>query len=309
VADDLYPIIDVAEYESAQYEELGSREKFWMEGPGGELWLYKKPRPTNLSEIWSEKLAAEIAYLIGVPCAEVQLAKIDGDLGTISKSFNPSALQCFHENEVLANVVSRYDTARRFGQSDHNVKNIIKAISWLAEKGLLDFEDTLSELALFAMLDGLIGNTDRHHENWMIILNQNWQIRMVEGMSLFRVAPSYDHASSLGRELNDDRRQRILSENRMLNYIVGGRGKRGKGRVYADENRRVAFSPLRLAQLIGRWQPEIARPGLERLGNTPDAAFRNVISRIPPVLMSDIAKNFAYQFVITSKAELLRSVK
>ena len=87
----------------------------------------------------------------------------------------------------------------------------------------------------------------------------------------------------------------------MLNYILGGKGKRGKGRVYADDNRRVAFSPLRLAQLIGRWQPEIATPGLERLRNVPDAEFGNVISKIPPELMSDISKNFAYQFVTTSK--------
>ena len=196
MAGDLYPVIDVAGYESAQDEELGSREKFWIEKPGGGLWLYKKPRPTNRSEIWSEKIASEIANLIGVPCAEVQIARIGGDFGTISKSFNPSGLQCFHGNEVLANVVSQYEMNRRFGQSDHNVKNIIKAISWSAENGFLDFKDTLSEMALYAMLDGLIGNTDRHHENWMIMLNDNWQIRMAAGTALFRIAPSYDHASS-----------------------------------------------------------------------------------------------------------------
>lgn len=48
------------------------------------------------------------------------------------------------------------------------------------------------------MLDAVIGNTDRHHENWGILrkrVGDRWQ-----GM----VAPTFDHASSLGRELRDE---------------------------------------------------------------------------------------------------------
>lgn len=95
----------------------------------------------------------------------------------------------------------------------------------------------------------------------------------------------------------------------MLNYALGGRGKKGKGRVYADARRRIPLSPLRLAQLICRWQPGIAQPVLERLQTVSDAAFRAVIARVPPEFMSNIAKDFACQYLTTSKSELLRSIK
>ena len=50
----------------------------------------------------------------------------------------------------------------------------------------------------YLMLDALIGNTDRHHENWGIMTGRGRpQV----------LAPTYDHASSLGRELSDQKRQ------------------------------------------------------------------------------------------------------
>ena len=95
----------------------------------------------------------------------------------------------------------------------------------------------------------------------------------------------------------------------MLNYIVGGKGKRGKGRIYADANRKVPLSPLRLAQLICRWQSDVVQPTLERLQTLSDSELRPVIDKVPPQFMSDIAKEFAYQYLTTSKRELLRSIR
>ena len=292
----------------AEHEQLGGKEKTWIVREDGAQWLFKKPRPTNPGEAWSEKVAAEVARLIGTPCAVVELAKAGDDLGTISRSFfpsqwphYPSQWPCYHGNSVLADFVNGYDLHRRFGQRAHSVKNIVGAISGLGNVGFLDPTAAMARLAAYAVLDGLIGNTDRHHENWMIVLNQE--------QSRFEIAPSYDHASSLGRELQDNRRLHILDENRMLNYALGGRGKKGKGRVYADARRRIPLSPLRLAQLICRWQPGIAQPVLERLQTVSDADFRAVIARVPPEFMSNIAKDFACQYLTTSKSELLRSIK
>lgn len=279
-------------------EQLGSREKTWFVREDGALWLFKKPRPTTPGEAWAEKVSAEVAQLIEIPCAVVELAKSGDDIGTVARSFRPTRWGYYHGNSVLANFISGYDLHRRFGQNDHSVKNIVHAISRLGNSRALEIEPAMSRLAAYAILDGLIGNTDRHHENWMIVLNKD--------QGRFEIAPSYDHASSLGRELHDDRRLRILDEDRMLNYILGGLGKKGKGRVYADSRRNMPLSPLRLAQLICRWQPDIARPALERLATVSDGDFRAVIERVPSEFMSDTAKEFAYQMVTTSKAQLLR---
>ena len=63
-------------------------------------------------------------------------------------------------------------------------------------------------IADYMVLDALIGNTDRHHENWGILRTR------VDGQWEDKVAPSFDHASLLGRELQDVRREKLLVENR-----------------------------------------------------------------------------------------------
>ena len=145
---------------------------------------------------------------------------------------------------------------------------------------------------------GLIGNTDRHHENWMIAIVYH------QGDMWIEIMPSFDHASSLGRELTDERRQRILESDGVLRYLNGGRGA-----VYVDSGRRRALPPLRLARLLCRWRPDFTRRALDRIGGVSDNAIRKAIHRVPPEFLSDLAKEFACEVVMTSKRELLRSVR
>ena len=105
-------------------------------------------------------------------------------------------------------------------------------------------------LAEYLVLDALIGNTDRHHENWGMLRK-----RRGERWTGF-IAPSFDHASSLGRELLDVRRDRLLEENRVNKYA-----ERGRGAVYWAEEERCAPSPLELVRTPGRhWPPSFRTP-------------------------------------------------
>jgi hypothetical protein len=68
-------------------EEMGSKRKFWYRHPKTKAeWLFKYPNP-GTGEHWAEKVAAVVARLIGVPCAEVRLAVCDGECGSSAKSF------------------------------------------------------------------------------------------------------------------------------------------------------------------------------------------------------------------------------
>ena len=184
-------------------EIRGTRTKFWVQiEEGTDRWLFKIPR-RNTGEHWAEKVAAEIGCLVGVECAQVELARYVDEggleyglhgldeqeveqpeppswLGTVCKSFVPDVQledeerYLFHGWEVLQWAVENYDTNLRFGQRDHNIKNIIIALTDLmgANTGnpTPHWDHVLEELVSYALLDGLIGNTDRHHENWMIAL-------------------------------------------------------------------------------------------------------------------------------------------
>lgn len=55
-------------------------------------------------EHWSEKIAAEIGALLGIPVARVELAMCDGSPGACSQSFLPRESVLVHGNELLQEV-------------------------------------------------------------------------------------------------------------------------------------------------------------------------------------------------------------
>ena len=282
-------------------ERLGSKRKFWFRREDGVRCLFKFPRP-DFGEHWAEKVAAEVGRLIGVRCAEVHLARFGAVLGTQSPAFAEPEWLRVHGNEVMAEAIPDYDGSRDTGRGDHSIRNIALAVNRWAERHDLDPQAILRELASYAILDGLIGNTDRHHENWMFFHHPE--------LRSYQLAPSYDHGSSLGRELKDESRRvtrsrsEMLSSDRVLNYLLSGGSPRG---VYIRSGSRRAPPPLVTAQLICRWQPDVVRPWLERLEAATGRAFRDVIDRIPHEFMSPVAGDFTHQVLTISREELLRS--
>ena len=274
------------------------RKSYGVRRDDGQWWLYKQARADTPGEAWAEKVAAEIAGLIGISHAEVELAEEANDgLGTISLSFVPSNAELRHGNDILPNVVPGYDRQLRLRQNEHNVANIVNALEKLskAPSSRFNLEQTLTAMAGYAVFDGLISNSDRHHENWALLYD-----RMERTYTL---APSYDHATSLGRNLtDDDRNRRLNSRGGVLDYLV-----KRPGRTFIDSSRKMGPSPLLLAQMICLAEPSRVRPILERLRDIPDRDFRNAINRTPRTIMSRTAKKFAHQVVLTSKAELLRN--
>ena len=308
------------EIQQHRLESRGSRRKFWISIEGEpNVWLLKFPRP-NTGEHWAEKIAAEVGNLIGVDCARVELADCSGELVTVCESFDPGNRDesyeyvdeptdwCYGETIFIAGCYvlawndDQYDVETRFGQRDHNVANIIRAVKEMFRDpsfpagGRVD--DILQALATYAVLDGLIGNMDRHHENWML------KLKLVGATAWMSAAPSYDHASSLGRELEDERRNRYLDSGGVLNYL-----RRGHGGVFGDGGENRAPSPLDTAKYISQRWPEYTQPTLQRIGATPDSEIRTAIDRVPTQFMGDIAKEFAYQIIVTSKTELLKLIR
>lgn len=326
--EDPYTVVDIVVPRDVR-EPRGSRTKFWIRfvGEAGR-WLLKFPRP-NTGEHWAEKVAYEIGHLIGVECARVELARYYGpavighedsgrgddqeflpqwELATICKSFLPEehddvwAAGAFHGWEVLQFEVPGYDTELVRGQRDHNVRNIGRVVHELMTDDQGNprprRERILEQLVSYALLDGLIGNTDRHHENWMVAY-------VPEGNdTVLRSMPSFDHASSLGRELTDERRREHLESDGVLAYL-----RRGHGGVYVSSGRERAPSPLALAELLCRWQPDLTRGALTRIEGLTEGQIRTAIARVPPEFMSDLAKEFAVQVVTTSRQTLLRSAR
>ena len=263
-------------------EEMGSKRKFWFRRPGeGESeWLFKYPRE-DTGEHWAEKIAAEIAELLDIRHATVELAILEGVRGSVTESFVHDEQALVHGNQMLEWFVRGYVAGRKYRQSSHALKNI-----WLVMEGVFVESESQTQgkvrIAEYLVLDALIGNTDRHHENWGILLRRDragWK-----GM----LAPSFDHASSLGRELRDERRDIFLAENRVANYV-----ERGRGGIFWSEDDQNGPSPLELVRRASHEYPDQFRPVLEKCRKLDQGAVSESVDRVPSSWMSPTAREFA----------------
>ena len=267
-------------------EGMGSKTKFWHHRPGKQEndWLFKYPR-ANTGEHWAEKISAEVAELLEVLHARVELAIFEDKRGSATESFARGGQELVHGNQMLAGVVHGYDPERKFSQSSHTLENIWQVMDTVFVKP----EDRTQGkrcIAEYMVLDALIGNTDRHHENWGILRK-----RVGNGWRGF-LAPSFDHASSLGRELQDERRDRLLAENRVDDYA-----EKGRGGIYWSENDQRSPSPLELARRATHHYPDLFLPALEKLERLDERSMSNLVDRIPDNWISPSARKFAVALV------------
>lgn len=296
-----YPIIEIQREWVLQPEALGSKEKFWFRRNDDEPeWLFKFARLAT-GEHWAEKIAAEVADSLRITHARVELAEFQGTRGSASESFAQGGRELFHGNQVLAGRVLGYDPEKKFQQSDHTLTNIYVAIDkhYLVPQAA---HEAKAHLAEYLVLDALIGNTDRHHENWGILrkrLGKIWTGRL---------APTFDHASSLGRELLDSGgskcRQRLLSEN-----CVGDYSEKSRGGIYWESSDKHGPSPLELVRRAAGLFPESFGPALELLQHLDLKGTQAIINRVPAVWMTPLQREFAVALMCYNFRELQKIMR
>jgi len=292
-----YSVFEIQPEWVLEPEALGSKEKFWYRAKDGEPEsLFKFPQP-NTGQHWAEKIAAGIARLMQIPHARVELAVFQGTQGSASESFikKASGTELVHGNEVLAGQVTGYDPQRRFRQSDHTLTNILAAIDGAYVDGAP--AKVLAALGSYLVLDAVIGNTDRHHENWAFL---TWT---EQGKRMAVMAPTFDHASSLGRELLDASdgkcRKRLLAEGR-----VGAYAEKAHGAVFWQSTDKRGVSPLELVRRAVREQPAMFAGAVQKACDLQRTEFEPVIARVPADWMSPLAREFAIELIEHNLREL-----
>ncbi|MCC5805370.1 MAG: HipA domain-containing protein [Opitutales bacterium] len=296
-----YPVVPIAPESVLESEQLGTKDKFWFITDDGYLgkseWLFKFPTE-NTGQHWAEKIACEIAKQMKILTPRVELAVFEGARGTATENFTKDGYELFHGNQILAGLTPAYQTERRWHQNDHTIGRIFDAIDsiFVASNAAKKAAD---QMGAYLVLDALICNVDRHHENWGILRKST-----PDGMR-GRLAPSYDHASSLGRELRDsgskNNRERYLHELGVAKYI-----ERGRCPIFVDGTGNHGPSPFRLVQRcleIDRFAPHF-RHGLAKLSNLNPAHFAAIIDRVPHDWMSPLAREFTLSLLIESLQQL-----
>lgn len=278
----------------AQEETMGTRIKFWFDHPQLGRCLFKYIRPST-GEDWSEKIAFELCQLLNLPSARYELAETaDGGRGVIGVKFLANSEALVHGNEVLSGMISNYPASATYEAYQHTIGAVMEAIrkksvgfppSWTAPRSFTDARDLFVG---YLLLDTWIGNGDRHHENWGFIRRQNFQ------PSIY-LAPTYDHASCLGRELSDTQRQ-----NKSVKSYVN----RCKSAFYLNEEDRKPLKVLELFEYTLLQYPQAGQEWLSRLEQISEQQIDLILQAFPASRLSEAAANFAKKILLTNKERL-----
>jgi hypothetical protein len=297
-----YPVIEIAPEWVKDREQMGSKDKFWFRRTEATIkrdWLFKYPTP-DTGQHWAEKIAYEIALEMGLRLTpRVELAMLQGEPGSATLNFvtKDSGYELFHGNQILAGMDAGYDPEKRYGQKLHTVERIFASMHTFPDTNFAD--KCRRSLAFYLVLDAIICNVDRHHENWGILRKRDkeqWRGRL---------APTYDHASSLGHNLKDQggkqNRERYLNELGVSKYV-----ERGHGAIFVDLESKKAPSPLNLVRYClseAQYAPYF-QPALHRVAALKRENVEAIVTRIPETWMSPLTRKFAIELILYNVSEL-----
>ena len=283
-----------------EQESLGTKEKFWFSHEQLGRCLYKKSRSNVAGEDWSEKIVAELSRLLKLPHAEYELATCNSEYGIISRSFLPKNSNLVLGNEILARIYSDYPEDTR-DLSQHTIERIFGAFEkleistpfgWEALGNITKAQHTFIG---YLLLDAWIGNSDRHHENWGFL-------ELEEKLYL---APTYDHASSLGRNESDRKREARL-RTRDNGYSVRAYADKCQSYLYANVDNRQRITTFQAFCEAAKLYPQAADIWLECLNNTSVDDTQRLFNRIPEHRISPAAIEFACEILICNRDRLLK---
>lgn len=304
-----FSIFEIDETSVQEVEPMGTKSKFWLDHEKLGRCLFKTTR-AGTGEDWAEKVAAELADLIGLPHANYELAVFQEQRGVLSLSFAPKGTELVPGNELLIETDPAYPKKAnriQYRTPEHvlslvldtlSSKNILPPIEW---KNLDRINSSVDVFVGYLLFDAWIGNGDRHDENWGILLR-----RSAEKSFQFNryLAPTFDHASCLGRNESDVRRLERL-ESKDANFNVSGYASRSRSAFYSEAIDKHPMSTFDTFCSAAVRSETAAKYWLNQLGTVSEAAVLNILSRVPEEFMSQTASRFAQKMLEFNQQRLL----
>jgi hypothetical protein len=298
----MYPIIQITE-EPEYSENMGTKEKFWYDGKNT---LFKQST-AGTGEHWGEKAACELCALLEIPHAHYDIAVFNGNIGVTTDNIVPKGSRLVLGNELLAQVHANYPTNTKYRVTAHNLRRIHALMvhaepAWQLPSGnkLAGIEKAFELFIGYLMLDALIANQDRHHENWGVISMPNGTIYL---------APTFDHAACLGQnEIDKNRHARLNSKDK--GYHISYYIEKAKTPIYGNKpktgEKYKPLSTLEAFRKAAQLSPRAGQIWINKLRQTSGHECRQILEQLPPVAgVTDVAVEFAAQMLELNRKRLL----
>jgi hypothetical protein len=299
VVHDSWPVVCVDDWSVAGLETQGQHPHDWLKHPSQKrTWLFKPARPErdrSLGEDVAEKLASELARLVGIPAAPVELAVRDGVRGALVEDVRLSNWELQAGQALIPEVVPDYDPDDA-GQRGHNIEVIQQALTRFAIPPGSALPATFRAFDAFAgylVFDALIAHGDRHDRNWAVL------VPPLETNYVETLCPSFDHAASLGFTLTDETCAQHLHDGTVQRWASRGKAYRFEHRVGSRWQTLVelAHSAATLCESMTRehWR--------ERIMSVDSDSVMNLVVAAPD--MSEIARDFTVELIMVNRGRIL----
>lgn len=307
----LYFCIDTW-FRMREVNTTGTRDKGIYISPTHQTFYFKTSIKQNKKdypfEFWSEIAASRLGLLLKLPVLEYHLASCGDKIGCIS----PNMIDLRKEELIEGvNLILQFEpNFRDICKTNHHfwrIENALKSV------GLIEYRRLVVEMVMF---DCIIGNTDRHSENWALIRNKEgeslyssirklifykrywtyWKIHKEFSIPLVKVpkllavirhrfAPFYDNGSSLGRELSEERITKLLNDEAVFDNFFA----KGKSDIIVDTDKKSFLETI--DYLLANYPDECAHFIAKHLSlyNKEDlvSLIQNMDVRFPPIGFDD----------------------
>lgn len=311
---------------NVHYSTGGTRSKYIALDPqNNEEYFFKGSKETPAGEIryptefWSEIVSSKIGQFLGFEMLDYNIAydvNHKQKIGCLSKS-----MVLHSESKLTEGIAYLTGFNASYNPEKDKSKYTFQFIkSALNEFNLENYIDNIIEIIIF---DSIIGNSDRHQENWGIItehkiINEKKNIPISRKKTLLekiadalsfeknieldetlnnpnyefkfyishRFAPIYDSGCCLGREREDDWVEKAINDHQMLEAYL----KKGESEIHWEgfEKKRKHFE---LVNLLIENYPEQTRKHINTVAEKFNHQkikdiIENIDSNLPPELIN-----------------------
>lgn len=264
------------------------------------LYIFKQSSHNFPAQFWVEIIAFRLGCLmeISVPPAFVAIDSNREIAGALIEWFYNYPDKCkeeyMHGGDLFLNLMPEY-TREGKKNNQHNINDLIGIIE---KEGVTDWCKGVAEIFCF---DALIGNTDRHQDNWGLVRSNN----------TCYFSPAYDNGTAMGHEILEENIksleiERYISNKKATHHIK-----------WARNGEKIKHFEL-LKMMIKKWPNMIQhiKRCMEFSMDAFDAEIKSLI-KINDTLDNSYDKfrltleraNFIFKLIKSRKEEILKVIK
>lgn len=261
----------------------GSRvKKLIIDNEGKKAFFKYQGNGYMVSEACSEKMSYEIAKILGYACARIEFA-VDSDdvLGVLNYLFIDIGNT---EHIDAVSYLNIHDNERPKYYTISNIKRVLDDLD----------EDLFNDFIKIMVFDALVGEQDRHEENWGIETVDN----------KYKISPLYDNGCNLLRNFKDESyAEQYYNKTRDFDKYINN----SKTYIYKEDNK-SRYKHFELIEYLNSMYHDVVQKEIRNLRKLTDDVIYDIVDRIPDGLLTCKHKNYIICY-LKKRRDILLNIK